>query len=919
MRISRALPEHVIWLDAQRRTAAGRRAQGSGSDVAFRANPAKPAQAAPRLIQREELLASLDRASAAKVTLISAPAGGGKTSLLRAWADGPGQPYRLAVVQVRRDQQDSQQFWLAVLGAIRAASGTPGEGEQLAATPDFNEAAIGERVLAELAEHRDRTFLVIDDLHELTSPEALTQLTRLLEKLPQHVHAILATRRDLPLRLHKLRLAGELAEIRAADLRFTQRETRQFLETSGIALSEAGVAKLHQRTEGWAAGLRLAAISLASSPDPESFVAEFSGSSRTVAEYLLAEMLECQPAEVQQLLLRTSLLDRVNGELADLLTGNPGSEGILLDLEDANAFVVSLDPARTWFRYHHLFAELLRLELRRRLPEEVPVLHRLAAGWLSQHGEIIDAIRHTQAAGDWSDAARLLADHSFGLTLDGQAQTIETLLRAFPPGAVTEGPDIPLARATSELARGLLDEGAAHLAVAETSIAATPPDRQHRLEVATAALKLSLARKRGHLAGVVEQVRFLASPVTGQSDEDIALDSDLRAVALMNLGIVEAWSLGNQDSERHLQEGADLARRIGRPYLEVACLAELAFASKIEPFATTQQRCREAIALAEQHGWGAEPVIAPALVNLAGTLIWTGEFDEGDRWLRRAARALETDSGPLVRLLLHLGTGQLLSGRRRQREALAEYSAAEQLQLQLEGSHALAAQLTGFRLSAQARLGQLSEARASLAALDDDLAGSAEIGNARAAICLAEGNPAAALAAARDVRDGIAPAIGYVTVVEANLLAAFAHRELGDQRAAATAAECALALAEPDRLVLPFAMTGSLELLEAMPRHETAHAALLADIVDILRGASISAGNEAPRAEIEPLSPSELRVLRYLPTNLSRPEIASQLSVSVNTVNTHIRSIYAKLQAQDRSSAVQRAREMRLLSVGLNS
>ena len=658
------------------------------------------------------------------------------------------------------------------------------------------------------------------------------------------MHAILATRRDLPLRLHKLRLAGELAEIRAADLRFTERETREFLEASGIALSEGRAAELHQRTEGWAAGLRLAAISLASSPDPERFVAEFSGSSRTVAEYLLAEMLERQPAEVQQLLLRTSLLDRVNGELADLLTGHPGSERILLDLEDANAFVVSLDPARTWFRYHHLFADLLRLELRRRLPEQLPALHRLAAGWFSQHGEIVDAIRHTQAAGDWSDAARLLADHSFGLTLDGQAQTIQTLLRAFPPGAVTEGPDLPLARATSDLARGRLDEAAAHLTVAETSITATPPDRKHRLEVATAALKLSLARKRGHLAGVVDQVRFLASPISGQSDEDIALDSDLRAVALMNLGTVEAWSLGNQDSQRHLQEGADLARRIGRPYLEVACLAELAFASKIEPFATTRRRCREAIALAEQHGWGAEPVISPALVNLAGTLIWTGEFDEGDRWLRRAARALETDTGPSIRLLLHMGTGMLLSGRRRQREALAEYSAAEHLQAQLEGSHALMPQLTSWRLATQARLGQLSEARASLAALDTELAGSGEIGNARAVICLAEGNPAAALAAVQDVLNGIAPAIGYVTVVEANLLAALAHRELGDQRAASAAAERALALAEADRLVLPFAMTGSLELLEAMPRHETAHAALLTDILDVMRGSSVSPGNE---------------------------------------------------------------------------
>jgi LuxR family maltose regulon positive regulatory protein len=887
--------------------------------VVFSANARRPDPAALRLIQRRELVASLDRATEAKVSLISAPAGSGKTSLLRGWADGPGQPYRLAVVQVRRDQRDSQQFWLAVLTAIRQAPGTPGESERLAATPDFNESAISERILSELAAHHDRTFLVIDDLHELTSPEAFMQLTRLLERLPQHVHAILATRRDLPLRLHKLRLAGELAEIRAADLRFTERETRQFLEASGIALSEAGVARLHQRAEGWAAGLRLAAMSLASSTDPERFVAEFSGSSRTVAEYLLAEMLECQPPGVQHLLLRTSLLDRVNGGLADLLTGHPGSERILLDLEDANAFVVSLDPARTWFRYHHLFADLLRLELRRRLPEELPALHRLAAQWLIGHGEIVDAIRHTQAAGDWSDAARLLADHSFGLTLDGQAQTIESLLSAFPPGAVTEGPDIPLARATSELARGRLDEATAHLTVAEASIAATPVERQHRLEVATAALKLSLARKRGHLAGIVDQVRFLASPVTGQSDEDIALDSDLRAVALMNLGIVEAWSLGNHDSERHLQEGAELARKIGRPYLEVACLSELAFASKIEPFATTRRRCQEAIALAEQHGWGAEPVISPALVNLAGTFIWTGEFDEGDHWLRRAARAVETDTGPVIRLLLHIGTGALLAGRRRLPEALAEFIAVEHLQAQLEGSHALAGQLTSWRLATQARLGQLSEARASLAALDPDLAGCGEIDNARAAICLAEGDPAAALTPVQRVLSGVAPVIGYVTVVEAHLLAALAYRELGDQRASIAATESALALAEADRLILPFAMMGSLELLEAMPKHETAHSALLTDILDVMRGSSIAPGKESSLAEIEQLSPSELRVLRYLPTNLSRPEIASQLSVSVNTVNTHIRNIYAKLQAQDRSSAVRRAREMRLLSAGPNS
>jgi LuxR family maltose regulon positive regulatory protein len=338
------------------------------------------AHVTPRLIDRGDLLAALDRAATRKVTIISAPAGSGKTSLLRAWADRQGQRHRLAVLQVQRDQQDAQQFWLALVDAVRQASAVTGRAGPSAATPDFNAAAMVDRVLSELADARGDITLVIDDLHELNSPEALAQLTRLLTNLSPHAHAMLTTRHDLRLRLHQLRLAGELADIRAADLRFTERETRMLLNASGVALSEAGVVLLHQRTEGWAAGLRLAAISLAGHPDPERFVAEFSGSERTVAEYLIAEMLERQSADVQDLLLRTSLLDRVNGELADVLTGRPGSERILLELADANTFVVPLDAERTWFRYHHLFGDLLRLELRRTLPAEMPALHRRAGG-----------------------------------------------------------------------------------------------------------------------------------------------------------------------------------------------------------------------------------------------------------------------------------------------------------------------------------------------------------------------------------------------------------------------------------------------------------------------------------------------------------------------------------------------------------
>jgi len=292
--------------------------------------------------------------------------------------------------------------------------------------------------------------------------------------------------------------------------------------------------------------------------------------------------------------------------------------------------------------------------------------------------------------------------------------------------------------------------------------------------------------------------------------------------------------------------------------------------------------------------------------------VWTGDLDEGERWLDRAARALQTDTGPDIGLLLHHTTAILQACRGQRLAALEEFMAADHLQSQLEGTHALASQVTGWMLATQARLGMPGEAGAALAALAGERARAGEIRNAYAVICLAEGRPARALGAVQDVLDGTAPAIGYVTVVEAQLLAGLAHRELGDQRAANQAAERALALAEPDRLVLPFVMTKSRELLEALPRHQTAHAALLADILDIMHYSPPAAGHHSSAPRTEELSLGELKVLRYLPTNLSRQQIAGELSVSANTVSTHIRSIYAKLQVRDRSAAVQRARELRL-------
>ena len=375
-------------------------------------------------------------AGASRVTQITAPPGSGKTLLLRSWIGEAGLAERAGWVSVQREERDTQRFWISVIEALGATAPGSTRVRGLTPAPDLDGWAIVERLLEDLGSLEEPVWLVIDDLHELRSTDALRQLELLLMRAPAQLRFVLATRHDQRLGLHRLRLEGELTEIRAADLRFTLAEARALLDGAGVTLSEAALAQLVERTEGWAAGLRLAALSLAGHPDPDRFAAEFSGSERTVAEYLLAEVLDRQPEPVRRLLLRTSVLDRVNGPLADVLTGAVGGERILQDLEEANAFVVSLDARRFWFRYHRLFADLLQLELRRTAPAELPALHAAAATWYAEHGEPIEAVRHAQAAEHWSVAARLLADHWFGLYLDGRAATAHDLLTGFPAGAV---------------------------------------------------------------------------------------------------------------------------------------------------------------------------------------------------------------------------------------------------------------------------------------------------------------------------------------------------------------------------------------------------------------------------------------------------------------------------------------------------
>ena len=312
------------------------------------------------------------------------------------------------------------------------------------------------------------------------------------------------------------------------------------MDSSGVTLSDAALALLHERTEGWAAGLRLAAISLASHPDPERFVAEFCGSERTVAGYLLAEVLERQPPEVRELLLRTSILERVSGPLADALTGGKGSEAILQRLEDANAFVTALDVGRTWFRYHHLLSDLLQLELRRASPALVASLHRAAAQWLDEHGHVVEAIRHAQSAADWAHAARLLADNYVDLVFDGRKATLRALLTAFPADASQADAELALAFATARLYDGLLDEVPAYLAVAERLAATVPGDRRRLFDLRLTSARLWLACQRGDLDAARQAMRSLQAQAADMGGRRA---DDHRASALMNVGIAELWSL----------------------------------------------------------------------------------------------------------------------------------------------------------------------------------------------------------------------------------------------------------------------------------------------------------------------------------------------------------------------------------------
>ena len=442
---------------------------------------------------------------------------------------------------------------------------------------------------------------------------------------------------------------------------------------AGSALSDTAVAALQERTEGWPAGVRLAAISLSSHPDPERFVSEFSGSERTVAGYLLAEVLERQPPEVRDLLLRSAILERVSGPLADALTGGTGSEAILQQLEDRNAFVTALDGARTWFRYHRLFADLLRLELRRTAPATIPSLHRAAAAWHEVHGDVTEAVRHYQAAGDWAPAARLLADGYLTLTMAGRGDTLHALLALFPADAHLRNGDLAAALAIDDILHGLFDEAAAHLRVARRLAAAAPADRRRVLGVHLAVVEAELARRRSDLPGPRQPCANWRRRSPRTETDELPVRPEYRALALMNVGIAELWAGRPDEARQHLEDALSRTRRISRPFIEVGCLAHLAIAAPLtgQPLPLALELSERALAIAEEHGWTSQSMTTGAFVMAGMALVRMGRFADAERHLGRAEEALRDGADPGTEVLLHHARGMLRFGEGRFQEALA--------------------------------------------------------------------------------------------------------------------------------------------------------------------------------------------------------------------------------------------------------
>ena len=550
-------------------------------------------------------------------------------------------------------------------------------------------------------------------------------------------------------------------------------------------------------------------------------------------------------------------------------------------------------------------------------------MHEAAAGWYAEHGYPVEAVRQAQAAQDWALAARLLSDRWVGLGLAGLGGTAHELLARFPAGVIAADAELAARVAGVQLARGSLEEAERYLALATRKLGSVPAGRGGRAQAVLAVVRMRMARQRGDLAAVAGEAQRLLAPAVSadpaQYDPAPAaragLGGDLRALALIDLGIAEAWTARFDAADRHLDDGIALARRLGRPYLEVTGLAHLAQLESWRSFQLGAERGLQAIELATEHGWADEPIAGIAYLALGVAMVAQGRIEDAERALGQAERTVRAETEPAAGMRLHYGRGMLEFVSGRHDAALRAFQAAERLASSLVTPHTLAPRLRSHLLQTLVRTGETRRVEQALAGLHGPERDRGETRIAEASLRLAQDDPTAAVAALAPVIDGsVVMPNAHLWDVQAFLLQAIASDALGDASAARRALEQALDRAAPESLLFPFLYDPAPELLDRHRRHGTAHVGLITEILNVLAGrkpGSPPAGTQHLR---EPLSHAEARVLRYLPTKLSAPEIADELYLSVNTVKTHMRHLYDKLGAHRRHEAVEQARALGLLA-----
>jgi LuxR family transcriptional regulator, maltose regulon positive regulatory protein len=880
--------------------------------MALLASKLTPPPESLRQVARPRLLDLLDAGTERLLTLVSAPAGAGKTTLLASWSRSRQPPGPLAWVSLDTGDNEPARFWAYILAALNQSGAVPADSTLRAlAPPSGSSQSFLSQLASGLNELPAPVVLVLDDLHDITDATVLSGLEFLLRHAPPQLRLVLATRADPPLSLQRLLVSGQLSQLRAADLAFTVAEVAELLAACDDQprLSDDDLALLQARTEGWAAGLRLAAMSLEGQPDTHQFVTEFAGDDKSIADYLTGEVLDRQPEEMRSFLLRTCIVDELNGDLADALTGGQGGESMLASLERANGFVTAVGSRRGSYRYHRLFAELLRYELRCEQPGQVATLHRRAAGWYAEHGLPLPAIQQALMAGDWDDAAGLMAEHGPSLVLRGDAAPLHELVGRLPADLVHSDPELVLLGAADRIVGGDPDAAAAHLLAASRRAELLSEERRGRFALLLAILNTVLAWQVGDL----DQVLVAGEEALVLQTRAGTGDDDARAVMLSLAGAAALWAGHLDGAELHLREGLAVAVRAGLTSRQLPCLSHLALVHALRAEADEAFRWgTSAVELATEHSLLSSMEAAAGHLALAWVHYYRDDLGEASRCADRAAAASGTGWQPM-----RLGVAVL---RARLQHARGDTAGS------LDTVAGVRRELAGWRppvhlwrwlilteVELRASAGHAQSASAIRQSLDEGgpLSGGEALGLAR--LQLAEGDPAGAAGALAACLDGQAPDGFLLVPAEAWLLDALASDALGDHDRAARSLERALGLAEHGRLPRSFIDAGAPArslLARYRQRVPTAWSYL-----DELLQASAEAAHVTfvPPRLIEHLTEREHTVLRYLPSLMTYEEIAADLYVSLNTVKTHAYGIFRKLGVTGRRQAVRSARELHLL------